>query len=457
MDTRREHDSLGDIDVPADAMYAAQTQRAVENFPLSGQRLPRLGIWALACIKEAAAATNAELQVLDQQRSHVIQRAASEVQDGAFDQHFPVDMMQTGSGTSSNMNANEVIATRANQLEPGCDPPIHPNDDVNRSQSSNDVMPSTVRLATWQALHTQTLPALEALQQSLTAMADQHADVVKVGRTHLMDAMPITVGQFFKSYAIRVERGVQALRQQSDSLLDLPLGGTAVGNGNGTPAGYRETCARHLQRISGAAVRSVDLPLALQSGAEDPLRCSAMLRSAAATVYSLADDLRYLASGPQFGFADISLPARQPGSSFMPDKVNPVCEEAVLLCCNQVMACDQAVLRAATIGQLELCLGQPQLLYNLLDACRLLGNSARLLADASISKLTVHDTASERYANHPILATALVSELGYEAAAELAKQARTGAAPIAELARAAGMDEAAINKALDLQRLARGQ
>jgi fumarate hydratase class II len=418
---RTEHDSMGDVLVPKDALWRAQTQRAVENFPLSGVTIDPALIAALGAIKSAAATANAELGVIDGDIAAAITNAANEIADGKHDAAFPIDVYQTGSGTSSNMNANEVIATLASRAL-GRD--VHPNDHVNASQSSNDVFPSAIHVAATRSIVNDLIPALHHLDAALTRKADEWADVVKSGRTHLMDATPVTLGQEFGGYAAAVRYGVERLESSLPRIGELPLGGTAVGTGINTPAGFAE-------RVVMMLAASLDLPLSEArnhfeaQGARDALvEASGQLRTIAVGLYKLANDLRWMSSGPRAGLSEIHLPDLQPGSSIMPGKVNPVIPEAVCQIVAQVMGNDAAVAFGGAAGNLELNVMLPVIARNLLESIRLIANCSRLLADRCIDDTTADVERCLAYAeSSPSIVTPLNRYIGYENAAKAAKKA----------------------------------
>ncbi|MGW3178012.1 class II fumarate hydratase [Kitasatospora sp. NPDC001119] len=418
---RIEHDSMGEVRVPADAKWQAQTQRAVENFPVSGQRLERAHIAALARIKAAAARVNARLGVLDEETAEAIAAAAEEVAEGRWDDQFPVDVFQTGSGTSSNMNTNEVIATLAGER---LGRPVHPNDHVNASQSSNDVFPSSIHIAATSAVTHDLVPALEHLAEALERKAAEFARVVKSGRTHLMDATPVTLGQEFGGYAAQVRHGRERLLATLPRVAELPLGGTAVGTGINTPPGFPEA-------VIAEVARATDLPLTEArnhfeaQGARDALvELSGQLRTVAVGFTKIANDLRWMGSGPRTGLGEINLPDLQPGSSIMPGKVNPVLPEVVLMVAAQVVGNDATVTLAGASGNFELNVMLPVLARNVLESVRLLANSARLLADRTVDGITANVERAREYAeSSPSVVTPLNRYIGYEEAAKVAKQA----------------------------------
>ncbi|MGK5637639.1 class II fumarate hydratase [Streptomyces sp. URMC 126] len=417
---RIEHDSMGEVRVPAHAKWRAQTQRAVENFPVSGQRLERAHIEALARIKAAAAKVNAELGVVDKEVAEAIAGAAAEVAEGRWDEHFPVDVFQTGSGTSSNMNTNEVIATLASERL-GRD--VHPNDHVNASQSSNDVFPSSIHIAATAAVTRELIPALEHLAEALERKAEEFAEVVKSGRTHLMDATPVTLGQEFGGYAAQVRYGVERLRASLPRLAELPLGGTAVGTGINTPAGFSAAVIAEVARATGLPLTEARDHFEAQGARDGLVETSGQLRTIAVGLTKIANDLRWMSSGPRTGLAEISLPDLQPGSSIMPGKVNPVIPEAVLMVAAQVIGNDATVATAGAAGNFELNVMLPVMAKNLLESVRLLGNAARLLADRTVDGITANVERAREYAeSSPSVVTPLNRYIGYEEAAKVAKK-----------------------------------
>ncbi|MEW2153903.1 class II fumarate hydratase [Streptomyces sp. NPDC007189] len=419
-DYRIEHDSMGEVRVPATAKWRAQTQRAVENFPISGQRLERAHIEALARIKGAAAKVNAQLGVVDKETAEAIQEAAAEVAEGRWDEHFPVDVFQTGSGTSSNMNANEVIATLASERL-GRD--VHPNDHVNASQSSNDVFPSSVHIAATAAVTHDLIPALEHLAASLSRKSEEFADVVKSGRTHLMDATPVTLGQEFGGYAAQIRYGVERLKASLPRLAELPLGGTAVGTGINTPPGFSAAVIEEVARVTGLPLTEARDHFEAQGARDGIVETSGQLRTIAVGLTKIANDLRWMASGPRTGLAEIRLPDLQPGSSIMPGKVNPVIPEAVLMVAAQVVGNDATIATAGASGNFELNVMLPVIAKNVLESIRLLANVARLLADRTVDGITADRQRTREYAeSSPSVVTPLNKYIGYEEAAKVAKK-----------------------------------
>ncbi|TFH70488.1 class II fumarate hydratase [Cellulomonas sp. HD19AZ1] len=418
---RVEHDTMGEVRVPAHALYRAQTQRAVENFPISGSTLERGHVEALARVKKAAARANAELGVLPQDVADAIVAAADEVATGVHDAHFPVDVYQTGSGTSSNMNTNEVLATLATRLL-GRD--VHPNDHVNASQSSNDVFPTSVHVAATAGVVRDLVPALEHLAGALEEKATAWAQVVKSGRTHLMDATPVTLGQEFGGYAAAVRYGVERLRAALPRAAEVPLGGTAVGTGINTPAGFP-------QRVIALLVEDTGLPLTeardhfeAQSSRDGLVELSGALRTIAVSLTKICNDLRWMGSGPNTGLGEIALPDLQPGSSIMPGKVNPVVPEAVLMVCSRVVGNDATVAWAGASGSFELNVQIPVIASAVLESIRLLANGARVLADRTVAGTTPNVERARALAeSSPSIVTPLNRVIGYENAAKIAKHA----------------------------------
>ncbi|GAA1754537.1 class II fumarate hydratase [Luedemannella helvata] len=421
MDVRIERDTMGEVAVPADALWRAQTQRAVENFPVSGRGLEPAHIHALALIKSAAAAVNVELGVLDIDLGVAIAAAADEVATGAHDDQFPIDTFQTGSGTSSNMNANEVIATLAQKRVARS---VHPNDHVNASQSSNDVFPSSIHLAATGAVSNDLIPALGHLAQTLGDKAEQWRDIVKAGRTHLMDATPITLGQEFSGYAAQVAYGVERLTATLPRLGELPLGGTAVGTGINTPPGFAAKVIERLADRTGLPLSEARNHFEAQGARDSLVEVSGQLRTIAVGLYKIANDIRWLGSGPRTGLRELNIPDLQPGSSIMPGKVNPVVCESVRQVCAQVIGNDAAVAFAGSQGDFELNVMLPVMARNLLESVRLLAASARLLADRCVAGLEPNTEILLEYAeSSPSIVTPLNRHLGYDEAAAIAKQA----------------------------------
>ncbi|MGH3934908.1 MAG: class II fumarate hydratase, partial [Pseudonocardiaceae bacterium] len=419
---RIERDTMGEVAVPADALYRAQTQRAVANFPISGRGLERSQIRALGLVKGACARANAQLGVLDPTLAEAIASAADEVAAGEHDTHFPVDVFQTGSGTSSNMIANVVIATLASRAT-GVD--VHPNDHVNASQSSNDVFPTTIHLAATESVAHHVMPALVHLASALSRKSQDWADVVKAGRTHLMDAVPITLGQEAGGWASQARHGAERLASCLPRLGELPIGGTAVGTGLNTPAGFGTAVVEQLRHATGLDVLTEAADHIEAQAARDGLvECSGALRTVAVSLFKIANDIRWLGSGPRAGLAELRLPDLQPGSSIMPGKVNPVICEATMMVAAQVIGNDACVAFAGSQGNFELNVMMPVMARNLLESARLVAAAARLLADKVIAGTEVDVERCREYAeSSPAIVTPLNRHLGYEEAASIAKQA----------------------------------
>ncbi len=420
-DFRVEHDSMGEVRVPSWAKWRAQTQRAVENFPVSGQRIERAHIEALARIKSAAAKVNAELGVLDGDIAEAIRSAADEVARGDLDDHFPIDVFQTGSGTSSNMNTNEVIATLATERLGRA---VHPNDHVNASQSSNDVFPSSIHVAATSAVVNDLIPALRHLEGALTAKATEYAEVVKSGRTHLMDATPVTLGQEFAGYAAQVRLGLERLEASLPRLAELPLGGTAVGTGINTPPGFSARVIEEVAAATGLPLREARDHFEAQGARDALVETSGQLRTIAVSLYKISNDIRWMGSGPRTGLTEIFLPDLQPGSSIMPGKVNPVIPEAMCMVSAQVIGNDAAIAFGGAAGNFELNVMLPMLARNVLESVRLLANMSRLFADKCVVGIVANEERCREYAeSSPSIVTPLNKYIGYEEAAKVAKQA----------------------------------
>ena len=436
---RVERDSMGEVRVPQTAYYGASTERARQNFPISNLRMPRRFIRALAQIKGAAALVNTELGLLEARLASPIQQAAEEVEEGKFDRDFVVDVFQTGSGTSTNTNANEVIANRANEIlgHPlGSRQPVHPNDHVNRCQSSNDVIPSAMQLAALVAIHEELVPALSFLKETLEHKAKEFMPVVKTGRTHLQDATPIRLGQEFLGYAGQAQRSIDRIRRAAEELAELPLGGTAVGTGvNAHPEFAQRVCA-HLSRRAGVMVRETDNHFQAQAALDAILSTAGALRTVAVSLWKIGNDLRWFASGPRAGLGEITLPEVQPGSSIMPGKVNPVIIESMTMVVAKVMGNDQTITVAAQSGSIfELNLMMPVAAYCLLETIALLSASAQNLAQRCIAGIKATEHGPQMVEQGLMLATALAPTVGYDAAAAIAKEALATGKTIREVAR----------------------
>ncbi len=436
-DFRLERDSLGEVRVPSGAMYGPQTQRAIENFPLSGIRFPRVFIRAVGLIKGCAADVNSELGLLESNVACAVRQAADEVAAGRWDEHFPVDVFQTGSGTSTNMNANEVIANRASQLM-GKDigsGVVHPNDHVNLGQSSNDVIPAAIHISAYLETVEILLPALAGLAAALQVRAEELSKVVKTGRTHLMDAMPLTLGQEIGGWTFQVEQSEERLRSILPSLGKLSIGGTAVGTGVNSHLEFGRKMAARLTERTGLPFAETDNHFASQAAMDTAAELSGRLKTSASSLLKIANDLRLMNSGPNAGFSEIVLPPLQPGSSIMPGKINPVIPEAVIMACVQVIANDTAVTIANSRGEFELNVMLPLIGHNLLQSITLFGNAARLLTEKAIFGFSVNkEKISEVLGLNPILVTALVPVIGYDKAAEIAKKAFAEGRPVRDVA-----------------------
>jgi fumarate hydratase, class II len=417
---RIEHDTMGEVKVPVDALWRAQTQRAVENFPISGTPIEGQQIRALALIKQAAAKVNAELGVLPADIAGAIEKAAAEVATGEHDAHFPIDVFQTGSGTSSNMNTNEVIATLATRAL-GAE--VHPNDHVNASQSSNDVFPTSIHVATASALSGDLVPALRHVHDALDRKATEFAAVVKSGRTHLMDATPVTLGQEFGGYASIVAMGVERIESTLPRVAELPLGGTAVGTGINTPAGFAAKVIDVLAGLTGLPLTKARNHFEAQGSQDALVEASGQLRTIAVGLHKICTDLRWMGSGPRAGLGEIQLPDLQPGSSIMPGKVNPVLPEATAMVCAQVIGNDATVTFAGASGNFELNVMLPVIGRNVLGSIRLLANASRVLADRCIDGIVADEDQCRRLAeSSPSIVTPLNRYIGYENAAAVAKK-----------------------------------
>jgi len=425
-DFRIEHDTMGEVRVPAQALYRAQTQRAVENFPISGKTLESSHIKALAQVKKAAAAANLALGVLDAERAEAISNAAQEVASGKYDSQFPIDVFQTGSGTSSNMNTNEVLAELATRAlkEQNSDTEVHPNDHVNASQSSNDVFPTSVHVAATGALINDLIPALGQLATALEAKSTEFKDVVKSGRTHLMDATPVTLGQEFGGYAAQVRYGIERIESALPRVAEVPLGGTAVGTGINTPEGFPQKVIEFLREDTGLPITEARNHFEAQANRDGLVEASAALRTIAISLIKIANDLRWMGSGPNTGLGEISIPDLQPGSSIMPGKVNPVISEATIQVAAQVIGNDTAIAWAGTNGAFELNVGIPVIASNLLESIRLLSNTTKVMAEKMIDGIQANVERARFLAEaSPSIVTPLNKLIGYENAAKIAKKA----------------------------------
>ena len=429
--TRTESDTMGQMEVPESALWGASTQRAVLNFPVSGFRMSRSFIRALGYIKAGAAEANVELGVITKEMKDAIVEASLKVADGEYDDHFPVDVFQTGSGTSTNMNANEVIANLSSK---NSGLKIHPNDHVNQGQSSNDVIPSAIHLSALLDIEESLCPSLISLQKALEKKSEEFMPIIKTGRTHLMDATPIRLGQEFQGYAGLIERSLDRLLLIKDELSLLALGGTAVGTGVNTHSKFSMLACQHISQLSGVEVYETDNHFMAQSTLDGALTTSSALRGLAVNMQKIANDLRWLGSGPRAGLGEIALPAVQPGSSIMPGKVNPVIPEAVIQAASQVVACDAALVQGAQGGYFELNTMMPFVAHNLLQAISLLTNSSQIFVTKCIEGIEATDKGPELLMSGLMLATTLAPVIGYEKAAKIAKEAHASGQTVLETA-----------------------
>ncbi|HEX7165894.1 MAG TPA: class II fumarate hydratase [Acidimicrobiales bacterium] len=447
---RIEHDTMGEVRVPKDAKWRAQTQRAVENFPISGVPIDPSLVRALAAIKGAVAAENARRKAIPKPRAEAIQAAAAEVTSGRWDAEFPIDVFQTGSGTSSNMNMNEVLATLAEGLLPDGDK-IHPNDDVNAPLSSNDMFPSAIHIAAAVSMQDDLLPALRVLASSLRKKAKQFSKVVKSGRTHLMDAVPVTLGQEFGGYAAQIEQGIERVENVIPRVGELPLGGSATGTGLNVPKGFATKVIEKLAADLGVPLTEARDHFAAQAARDALVEASGDLRTIAVALTKIANDIRWMGSGPRTGLSEIFLPDLQPGSSIMPGKVNPVIPEAVTQVAAQVFGNDAAVAYAGSQGAFELNVYLPVMARNLLESIRLLGNVSRVFAEKCIDGIEANVERCKAYAeSSPSIGTSLIPQIGYEKAAEVIKESTKTGRSIRELVLERGwMTDAELDKVLD--------
>jgi fumarate hydratase, class II len=441
--TRVETDSFGPIEVPADRYWGAQTQRSLQNFRIGGETMPAPLVRALGIVKQASARVNRELGTLEPRLSDAIERAAEEVIDGRLGDHFPLVVWQTGSGTQSNMNANEVIANRANELlgaPIGEKSPVHPNDHVNRSQSSNDSFPTAMHIAAVEQIHRQLLPALDHLHAALQAKAEVFEDVIKIGRTHLQDATPLTLGQEFSGYAQQVKRGVERVRATLPRLYELAQGGTAVGTGLNAPKGFAERFAAEVAMITGLPFVTAESKFEALAAHDAMVEVSGAANVLAASLCKIANDIRLLGSGPRCGFGELRLPENEPGSSIMPGKVNPTQCEALTMVCAQVMGNHVAVTIAGASGHLELNVFKPVIIYNVLQSIRLLADGARSFTDNCVAGIEADRARIEELLHRSLmLVTALNPRIGYDNAAKVAKKAHAEGTTLKEAAVALGL------------------
>jgi fumarate hydratase class II len=452
---RTEHDSMGELEVPANALYGAQTQRAIDNFPISGLTMPAAYIRALALVKYSCAEANLRLGLIDQNKARAIQAVAEQIAAGEYLQHFPVDVFQTGSGTSTNMNANEVIANLASSTSGEA---IHPNDHVNMSQSSNDVIPTTIHVSASMEISQKLIPALLHLINTLEIRAVELHSVVKTGRTHLMDAMPITLGQELGTWKDQVRDNLNRLNESLNRLHALPQGGTAVGTGINAHPEFGINVARTLAEKTGIAFRPMNNLFVGLASQDTAIEMSGQLKTLAVTLMKIANDLRWMNSGPLAGLSEIELPALQPGSSIMPGKINPVIPEAVAMVCAQVIGNDTTITIAGQSGNFQLNVMLPVIAYNLSQSIELLSNAARQLADKAIDGFQVKpENIQVALSRNPILVTALNRVIGYEKGAAIAKKAYAESRPLLEVAmEMTDLSEEKLRQLLDPAQLTQG-
>ncbi|RMI06749.1 MAG: class II fumarate hydratase [Calditrichaeota bacterium] len=451
---RIERDSMGEMRVPAGAYWGAQTQRAVENFPISGIRFPRQFIRALGMVKRAAAETNMELGRLDEKLGKAIVQAATEVMEGTLDEHFVVDIFQTGSGTSTNMNANEVIANRANEIlggKIGDRHPVHPNDHVNKGQSSNDVIPTCMHISALEGIEKELLPALKKLQEALAAKAAEFDNIIKIGRTHLQDATPIRLGQEFSGYASMVAHGIRRVENVRGHLAELAIGGTAVGTGINTHPQFARKVVERVSRMTGIQFREAENHFEAQGARDAFVEASGALKTVAASLMKIANDIRWLGSGPRCGIGEIILPAVQPGSSIMPGKVNPVIAEALTMVCAQVMGNDTTITVGGMSGNFELNVMLPVMAHNLLQSITLMSNAVNVFTEKCVSGLKANEERCQEMVEKSLaMCTALAPKIGYDAAAAIAKEAYATGRTVREIAREKKvLPEDELNEVLD--------
>ena len=452
-DMRIEKDSLGEIEVPAGAYYGAQTERARRNFPVSGLTLPKRFIAAVAMIKGEAAPVNAELGIVPAEVARAIRQAAGEVIEGRLDGQFPLDIFQTGSATSTNMNVNEVLANRAIEILGGMigSKKVHPNDHVNASQSSNDVIPTAIHVSAYLAIAEELEPALQRLAEALERKAEEFDSVVKIGRTHLQDAVPVRLGQEFSGYAQQARNALARLASVKPRLAELPLGGTAVGTGLNAPPEFAPKVIARLAERTGCPFAPAPNRFEAMAGKDAAVETSGALKTIAASLTKIANDIRWLASGPRCGIGEISIPSLQPGSSIMPGKVNPVIPESVLMVAAQVVGNDAAITVAGMSGVFELNVMMPLIAYDLLQSIQILGNASRLLAEKCVEGIEANRERCEELVERSLaMVTALVPKIGYDAAAEIAKESMRTGKTVRELCREKKvLPEAELNEALD--------
>jgi len=451
MNYRIEKDTMGDIKVPSDKYWGAQTERSFENFKIGGQKMPIEVIYAFAILKKAAALTNLECGVLSKDTCEIIGKVCDEILTGKLDEHFPLVVWQTGSGTQTNMNVNEVISNRAIELlggKLGSKNPIHPNDDVNKSQSSNDTFPTAMHIAAYRMVVEHTLPALGNLQKSFAAKAKEFMNIVKIGRTHMMDATPLTLGQEFSGYAAQIKLGIEVLKNTLPHLGELALGGTAVGTGINTPAGFAEKVAKKIAEITKLPFTSAENKFASLASHDALMELSGAFKTIAVGLMKIANDIRLLGSGPRCGIGEINLPENEPGSSIMPGKVNPTQVEALTMVCAQVIGNDTAVTIGNMQGQFELNVYKPLIIYNILTSLRLLADASTSFEKNCLSGITPNlARIKQNLENSLMLVTALNTHIGYDKAAEIAKKAHKEGLTLREAAKKLGyLTEEEFNK-----------
>jgi fumarate hydratase, class II len=458
---RVESDTMGEVKVPNSAYYGAQTQRAVENFPISGIRLPREFIRAMALIKLAAAKANMQLGLLDPKKGEAIVSAAKEIMEGSLYEQFVVDVFQTGSGTSTNMNTNEVIANRAIELlggKRGDKKVIHPNDHVNMCQSTNDVFPAAIHVSAAEEIGRKLIPSLQSLLKALERKTVEFDDVVKAGRTHLQDAVPVTLGQEFSAYASMIRHGIRRAEMARDTLLELPLGGTATGTGLNAHPKYSELAINEINRLSGFHFKKAENIFESMQGKDACVEASGLLKTIAASLMKIANDLRLLNSGPRSGLGEIDMPATEPGSSIMPGKVNPVIPEAVNLVAAQVIGNDAAIAMCGSLGQLELNIMMPVIAYDLLQSIEILANGSRVLSEKCVSGITADKERCYSYADRSLMiVTSITPHIGYDNAAKVAKKAMAENKSIREvILEEKILPKEKLDQVLDLKKMTKG-
>ena len=458
---RLERDTMGEVKVPSSAYYGAETQRAFQNFPISGLRLPKEFIRAMALIKLSAARANMQLGDLDPKKGEAIVSAAKEIMEGSLYDQFVVDVFQTGSGTSSNMNMNEVLANRAIELlggKRGDKSIIHPNDQVNMSQSTNDVFPSAIHVSAAEGIARRLIPSLRVLAEALKRKAAEFEDVVKAGRTHLQDAVPVTLGQEFSGYASMILHGIKRAEQARDILMELPLGGTATGTGLNARPKYAETAITEINRLTGLSFRKADNTFEAMQSKDATVEASGLLKTIATSLMKISNDLRLLNSGPRTALGEIDLPAMEPGSSIMPGKVNPVIPEALGLVAAQVYGNDTAIGICGSLGQLELNVMMPVIAYDLLQSIEILANGSRILGEKCVAGITADKKRCMDYAERTLMmVTRLTPKIGYDNAAKITKKAMAENKPLRQVVLEEGiLPKDKLDDVLDLRKMTKG-